>query len=288
MKGLAMNNSRDDSRPLVERTVRAGQIELFVAERGEGMPVVFAHGFPLDYTMWENQLCTLGANWRVIAPDLRGFGRSQVGAGAATMEAMADDLAALLPALGIDQPIVLVGLSMGGYVAFQFWRKHRKLLRGLVLCDTRSIADTAEAAAGRRKLAAQTLAEGPAPVAAGMLPKLFGPHAREHDPATIEATRQVILSTLPQGIAAALEGMAARPDATSYLAEIALPTLVVVGQDDAISSVDEMRTLAHGIKGSEFVVIPRSGHMTPLENPAEFNEALEQFLTRVERGGPQS
>ena len=283
-----MNGSQDSSRPLCERTVRAGRLELHVAERGEGMPVVFAHGFPLDHTMWENQLCTLNENWRMIAPDLRGFGRSQVGPGVATMEAMADDLATLLGALGIDQPIVLVGLSMGGYVAFQFWRKHRQLLRGLVLCDTRSIADTAEAAAGRRKLAAQTLAEGPAPVAAGMLPKLFGPHTREHDPATIEATRQVILSTSPQGIAAALEGMATRPDATSYLAEIALPTLVVVGQDDAISSVDEMRTLAHGIKESEFVVIPRSGHMTPLENPAEFNEALEQYLTRVERGGPRS
>ena len=283
-----MNGSQDTSRPLVERTVQAGQLELHVAERGDGMPVVFAHGFPLDHTMWENQLCTLAENWRVIAPDLRGFGRSQVGPGVATMEAMADDLADMLPALGINEPIVLVGLSMGGYVAFQFWRKHRHLLRGLVLCDTRSIPDTAEAAAGRRKLAAQTLAEGPTPVAAGMLPKLFGPHAREHDPATIEATRKVIMNTLPQGIAAALEGMATRPDAASYLAEMALPTLVVVGQDDAISSVDEMRTLAHGIRGSEFVVIPRSGHMTPLENPAEFNEALEQFLTRVERGGPQS
>ncbi len=174
---------------------------------------------------------------------------------------------------------------MGGYVAFQFRRRHGDRLRALVLCDTRAIADTPEAAQGRHKLAEQVLAEGTSLVAEAMLPKLFGPHALESDHEPVEATRRVMLANPPAGVAAALRGMAARPDVTDDMPRIALPVLVIVGQHDAISTVDEMRGIAQRIPGCEFVVIPRSGHMTPLENPAAFNEAIEQFLTRVERGG---
>jgi pimeloyl-ACP methyl ester carboxylesterase len=260
------------------------------AENGQGMPVVLLHGFPLDHSMWNAQLEALGRRWRVIAPDLPGFGRSTPTGDIATMEEMADEVAALLfePPREIREPVVLVGLSMGGYVAFEFWRKYRTRMRALVLCDTRSVADTPEAAAGRHKLADETLREGTAPVAEGMMGRLFGPHALEHDRDEIERIRQTILSGSPQGVAAALRGMAVRLDMTSRLPKIALPTLVVVGQDDVISTVDEMRALAKAIPDSEFVVIPRSGHMTPVENPDEFNEALETFLTRVERGRPSA
>jgi pimeloyl-ACP methyl ester carboxylesterase len=175
---------------------------------------------------------------------------------------------------------------MGGYVAFQFLRKYRDRLRGLVLCDTRAIADSAEAAKGRHTLAEKAEREGNTPVADGMMPKLFAPHSLETVKDGIDAMRQVMLKNPPAGVAAALRGMAARPDVTASLPSISLPTLIIVGQEDAISTVDEMRGIAKAIPGAEFVVIPRSGHMTPVESPAAFNEALEQFLTRVERGGP--
>jgi pimeloyl-ACP methyl ester carboxylesterase len=276
----------DDAPGPRSRTLRAGQVELHVVEHGRGMPVVLVHGFPLDHSMWDAQIAALGQRWRVIAVDLRGFGASQVTSGTVTMDEMADDLAGLLDALGVGEPVVLVGLSMGGYVAFAFWRKHARRLRALVLCDTRAVADAPEAAKARHELAERVLAEGTAVAAEAMIPKLFGATALENEREAVEATRRAILANPPQGVAAALRGMAARPDVTADLGRIVLPTLVIVGQQDAISTVDEMRGIAKAIGGAEFVVIPRSGHMTPVENPAAFNEAIEQFLTRVERGGP--
>jgi 3-oxoadipate enol-lactonase len=257
-----------------------------VAERGQGMPIVLVHGFPLDHSMWDAQIDALSGQWRIIAPDLRGFGDSEVTAGTVTMEQMADDIAAMLDTLGIDEPVVLVGLSMGGYVAFQFERKYRDKLRALVLCDTRAVADTPEAAQARLSMAQKVLDAGTTPVVESMLPKLFGATALANGTEGVESVRRTMLATSPQGMAAALRGMAARSDVTAKLPRISVPTLVIVGQDDAISPVDEMRGVAQLIPGSEFVVIPGAGHMTPVEAPAAFNEAIVQFLTRVERGGP--
>ena len=265
------------------RIVKAGQVELQVVQRGTGMPVLLLHGFPLDHAMWDAQIERLSRRWQVIAPDLRGFGGSQVIPGTATMHQMADDLNALLDALAIDQPVVVCGLSMGGYVAFQFWRHHAARLRALVLCDTRAVADTPEAAAGRLKMVEQVLAAGTKQVADAMLPKLFSPATLQSNPDAVELQRRKILSAAPEGVAAALRGMAQRPDVSGYLPQIALPTLVLVGQQDAISTADEMRGIAAAIPAAELVVIPNSGHMTPLENPPAFNAAIEQFLARVER-----
>jgi pimeloyl-ACP methyl ester carboxylesterase len=262
--------------------VQAGRIELEVVRRGVGLPLLLVHGFPLEHSMWHTQIELLSSRWQVIAPDLRGFGGSQVIAGTATMEHMAGDLDTMLDALEIEEPVVFCGLSMGGYVGFQFWRKHRARLRALVLCDTRAIADTPEGAAGRLKLAETVLREGTGPLAEAMLPKLFAPATIERENEMVESQRKKIQAASREGVAAALRGMAARPSAVEYLPQISLPTLVVVGSDDAISTPDEMRGIAAAIPGSEFVVIPHSGHMTPLENPAAFDTAIERFLARVE------
>lgn len=254
---------------------------LATIDRGDGMPVLLVHGFPLDHTMWDRQIEALARNYRVIAPDLRGFGRSSAGGEMTTMEQFADDLAAILDALNVEVPVVLCGLSMGGYIAFQFWRRHSARLRALALCDTRAIADTAEGAAARLTMAERVLRDGPGFVADMMLPKLFTVESRTPERDYLESTRRVILSTDPRGIAAAARGMAQRPDFTGRLGHISVPTLVLVGSEDALSAPEEMRAIAAAIPGSRFIEIAGAGHMSPLEKPDEVTEALAEFLNAV-------
>jgi 3-oxoadipate enol-lactonase len=251
-----------------------------VADRGQGSPIVFAHGFPLNHTMWEAQLAALEGSHRVIAPDLRGFGRSDVTPGKVTMAQMADDCAAMLDELEITEPVTFVGLSMGGYVAWQFALRHAARLGKLVLCDTRAVADTPQGVETRLKMAELVLKHGTISVADAMLPKLFAEPTRERHPHVIDAVRQMILRAEPEGVAAAQRGMAERPDVTGELAKIAVPTLVICGEHDAISPLAEMRLIAESIPGAKLAVIADAGHMAPMENPVAVNEALRAFLAR--------
>lgn len=260
------------------RVVEAGDVRLNVAQAGEGPPVLFVHGFPLDHQMWQGQLSGLAGSHRLIAPDLRGFGKSSATPGAVSMAQYADDLAALLDALDIREPVTFCGLSMGGYIAWQFAQKHRNRLARLVLCDTRAVADSEEAAGGRRKNAEKVLNEGPAFLAEAMLPKLFAPGSHAYLASAVEQTKQIILQTSREGISAALLGMAERPDVSDRLASLDLPALVVCGEQDAIAPPAEMRQIALAMPNATYVEIPAAGHMAPLEQPAAFNAALLHFL----------
>ncbi|MFM9965200.1 MAG: alpha/beta fold hydrolase [Planctomycetaceae bacterium] len=251
---------------------------LSVADIGQGPPILFVHGFPLDHSMWRSQWADLSRDFRCIAPDLRGFGRSSVTAGKVSMEQFADDLAALLDALGITEPVVLCGLSMGGYIAWQFVRRHAARLRGLILCDTRAVPDSAEAAAGRLKLADDVVRLGPELVANAMLPRLFAPNTTAQRPEWVHELRQTMLATNPQGIAAASRGMAERDDARSFLPTIDCPTLVLVGEHDVISPPAEMRDIATAIPRSVFQIIENAGHMAPLEQPLAANAAIRRWM----------
>jgi 3-oxoadipate enol-lactonase len=253
-------------------------IRLNVAERGGGTPLLLVHGYPLDHSMWRGQIEGLADVCRVIAPDLRGFGASSVTPGTVTMQQFADDLVGLLDALKIKEPVVFCGLSMGGYVAWQFALRHRSRLAKLILCDTRAVADTPDAAAGRRKTAKEVLTKGAAVAAEAMLPKLFAPATSAQQPQVVEATRQVILRTSPEGIAAALRGMAERPDVTSLLTQIDVPSVLICGQHDEISPPAEMRQIAAQLPRARFVEIPDAGHLAPLEQPAAVNAAIREFL----------
>ncbi len=263
------------------QTHNVNGIELALLDRGSGPAVVLVHGFPLDHTMWDAQIDPLAENHRPIVPDLRGFGQSGVTEGVVTMEQFADDLAAMLDALNVSEPVALCGLSMGGYIVFQFWRKYPARVRGLMLCDTRALTDTPEMAVGRLEMADRIVREGPEPLIDGMMPKLFAEETIRERPEVAESLRRVMLSHDRQGIAAAGRGMAERPDVTSMLAQIDCPTLVVVGQFDAISTPDEMRAIAGAIPGSQLVEIAGSGHMSPMEKPAEFNRAMLEFLATL-------
>lgn len=262
-------------------TLFVNGIKLAYVDRGQGPPIVLVHGFPLDHTMWNDQIEALASRHRVLAVDLRGFGRSGVTVGTVTMRQFADDLAALLDGLSITDQIVFCGLSMGGYVAWQFWQNYTQRVRALILCDTRAIADTPEVARGRLQMADRVTTEGPGPLVDAMMPKLFGRPTVENHPEVVDSLRRVMLSADPRGVAAAARGMAERPDATEMLGRIDCPSLVVVGQYDAISTVDEMRTVAEAIPGSQLSVIAGSGHMSPMEKPAEVNASILDFLDTV-------
>ncbi len=283
------------------RTISLADIEMTVEDRGSGQVLLFVHGFPLDHTMWRWQIDEFSARYRVLAPDLRGFGSSTLGNGQVTMRRYADDLAAMLDRLNVREKVVFIGLSMGGYVAWQFWQKYADRLAGLILCDTRAVADTPQTKAGRVELAARVNSEGPQAAVDAMLPKLFASQtpssstgegrgegeAHTQDVASLSSnsalaeTRAAILRNSPAGIAAALAGMAERPDVTEMLGSITVPTLVVVGEHDAISTPAEMRTIAGRIPGTQFALISAAGHMSPLENPRAFNAALAHFLAAV-------
>ena len=256
-------------------------IELATVDQGSGPPILLVHGFPFDHTIWDAQLAALSGRYRVVAPDLRGFGQSGVTEGKVTMEQFADDLAALLDALEVEEPVAFCGLSMGGYVGWQFWRKYARRVRGLILCDTRAVADTPEAAKGRLRTAERVLREGPGILLETMIPKLFAESTSRGNPLLVESVRRVILAAGRQGVAAALRGMAERPDFAGTLGQIACPALVIVGEEDVISPPEEMRSLAEAIPNARLVQIAGGGHLAPLENPRQANAAMLEFLTQL-------
>lgn len=258
--------------------VKISDIRLNVVDRGQGPAVLLVHGYPLDHQMWRHQIEELSRDFRIIAPDLRGFGQSNVTPGLVTMQRYADDLVALLEALDARDQVTVCGLSMGGYIAFQFALRHRSRLAKLVLCDTKAAADTPEAAKTRVDTAQKVLAEGPQAIVDGMLPKLFALESFDKLADVVKATRKVMLDTKPDGIAAALRGMAERPDVTGDLKSIDVPTLVLCGEHDVITPVAEMRAVAEKLPQAQFVLIPGAGHMAPLERPREVNDALRAFL----------
>ncbi|MDQ3805341.1 MAG: alpha/beta hydrolase [Acidobacteriota bacterium] len=260
---------------------RVRGIQIAYEEAGRGEPVVLLHGFPFNRSLWREQVAALGGRFRVITPDLRGHGESAVGEGPATMEEMAADVAALLDELGVRGAVV-GGLSMGGYVTLAFCRRFPERVRALVLADTRAQGDTDEARRAREETARRALSEGMEPIADSMLPKLLSPSALAARPDVAERVRAMILATPPEGAAAALRGMAVRPDQTDWLPEISVPTLIIVGSEDALTPPSDSETMRARIGGARLEVVEGAGHVSNLERPAEFNRALAEFLDRVE------
>jgi len=252
---------------------------------GQGIPWLFIHGFPLNHRMWLPVAERMQGAVRAIVPDLRGFGQSEASPGIVTMADFADDLAGLLDALGIRQPAIICGLSMGGYIAFEFWFRHRERVAGLVLCDTRAAADTPEMAQHRQATAERVLQEGPAFLAEAMLPRLIGPATFHQQPELAQQLRQQIESANPAGVAAAARGMAQRRDMQPALSQITCPSLVLVGSQDVISPPAEMRAMAEAIPKARFVEIPDAGHIAPLENPGLVTAAFLEFLDQVASAG---
>jgi len=262
--------------PGVQRLTVNG-VSLAVEVHGKGPAVLFVHGYPLDRTLWTAQLSALDG-YRVIAPDLRGLGLSDAPDLGYSMPTYADDLAALLEALQVDE-VVLVGLSMGGYVAFEFLRRHRERVRALVLLDTRADADAPDARRARDQQLSMARELGAAAIAEQMLPRLLAPGAAQRIPQVVERVRGMMLAAPVAGIAGAIAAMRDRSDAAALLATLDdLPTMVVVGEEDAITPVDLARAMASTIPGARLEVIAGAGHLPPLETPAAVNAVLLDFL----------
>jgi 3-oxoadipate enol-lactonase len=262
----------------MKKVARVRGIEVAYDDAGSGRPFVLLHGFPFNRSMWREQAAALSETCRVVTPDLRGLGETSAGTGPATMEEMAEDLSALLDELGVGRAIV-GGLSMGGYVALAFLRAHVSRVGALVLADTRAQADTDDARRTREETARRALAEGMEPIADAMLPKLLAPATRERRPDVVARVREMILGSNPEGAASALRGMAARRDQTDLLEAAGVPTLVVVGSEDAITPPSEAEAMSAKIKGSRLVKIEGAGHVSNVERPGEFNRALADFLS---------
>ncbi|MEY2667932.1 MAG: hypothetical protein RJA59_570 [Pseudomonadota bacterium] len=256
-------------------TTDASGAKIHYLDSGSGKEVVLLlHAFPLHSGMWTRQVATLSPRYRVIAPDYPGLGKSTPRSEPSTMEALAEQILGVLDTLRIDRAVV-AGLSMGGYLAFEIYRRRPGLFRGLALCDTKPGADTPEGAAGRETFAKNALEKGLHWVADEMTPKLLKP---QPDAAAVKEVRHLIGQGTPAGVAAAQRGMAKRVDSTPTLAAITCPTLVVVGAEDTLTPPAEAQKMVAGIKGAKLATIPGAGHLPNIENPVEFDRVLVEFV----------
>lgn len=253
------------------------------AERGQGVPLVLLHAFPADRRVWERQLDELSAEFRVITPDLRGFGQSS-SEEPFTLESQAVDVRALLASIGA-LPCILSGLSMGGYIALAYARKYPADLRGLAVVDSKAEPDTPEAKQGRDQMATLARTAGARAVADQMLPKMLAPATQTAWPAVAARLRELIEACPPRTTEHALMAMRDRPDHTDTLSLARVPVLIVVGEHDAITPVGMAERMSKQPPNATLAVIPGAGHMSPMEQPALVSEALRRFAISVGTGG---
>ncbi|HRN37853.1 MAG TPA: alpha/beta fold hydrolase [Flavobacteriales bacterium] len=261
-------------------------MDLHYGEAGTGLPLVLLHGFPLDHTLWFPQLESLAGVARVIAPDLRGFGRSPEASATTAMEVHAQDVKQLLDRIGITRAVV-GGLSMGGYVALAFAEMYPEMLQGLILCNTRAVAD-GEAARRRREITALKALDGGVPeLSRNMVGQLISIHSAKAQPGLGRLVEAMLIRQSASAWAASSRGMAIRPDRTPLLAKLQVPALVITGSRDTLILPAESEAMAAKLPHAELVVIPDVGHLSNLEAPSAFNAAVRKFLHCVVRTGVQ-
>jgi pimeloyl-ACP methyl ester carboxylesterase len=243
---------------------------------------VLLHAFPIGANLWEPQIKSIPNDWRLITPDLRGFGGSTEldSPSAPSMADYADDVVDLLQELSIKQAVI-GGCSMGGYAALALYQSAPQLFEGLVLANTRAGADSPESRANRRNMLALVDREGPSGVARDMMPKLLGKATHESRPDVEATVRRLIKQQSPIAVRSAIHRMMHRPDSTPLLAQVSVPTLVITGAEDEMIPVEESRRMAGAIRGARLVIIPGAGHLANLEQPDAFNAALNEFLAAL-------
>lgn len=262
------------------KKLKVNDVELAYRDEGSGPPLVFLHAFPLNQTMWDDQVAAFSTSHRVITFDWRGFGASGQGSENSSLTIFADDLAALLDLLEIKSATIC-GLSMGGYAAFAFYRKYASQVSALILCDTRATADTEEGKQARREMAEFASNHGASAISEAMIPRLLGDTTLQTKPEIIKRVKQMIEGAQAAGIAQALIGMANRIDSTDLLKEITCPTLIVVGNEDKLTPPSDAEKMNQAIASSQLKVINNAGHLPNLEATETFNQTVGDFLKQV-------
>ena len=262
---------------MIERL--ASGFEVAYDRAGSGVPLLLIHGWPHSRALWAGQTSGLATQALCIAPDLRGFGESEV-SGPWSIDQFADDLDALLGALSIPNAVVC-GLSMGGYVALSLLRRHPERVRGLVLASTRATADSLEAREKRARLIEFIEQHGMEALATRQLSAMVGTTTLESRPDVRTSLLEMMAAAPPAGVIGALRAMAGRADSSDLLPTITVPTLVVGGAEDTFIPSDEQRAMAAGIPHSRFELLAGSGHVCAYECPGAFNHVVGEFLRGV-------
>ena len=259
---------------------RSDDAEIAYEIRGNGPPVILLHPFPSDHQFWYPAAVAFESRYRLILPDLRGHGDSEIGDGPALMQKHAGDIVRILDAAGIGKA-AFVGCSIGGYILFEFWRRFRDRVTAMALCDTRPQADNADARANRLKAATAVLEQGTEPFLEGMIPKFIGRTTIASRPDLVEGARAMMRKMSAEDISLVQQGMAARPDSVADLRSINVPTLIVIGEEDVFLTVADGEMMRQNIAGSRLKVIPKAGHYAPWEQPEAVGKILRQFLDDV-------
>jgi 3-oxoadipate enol-lactonase len=250
-----------------------------ISDVGDGLPIIFVHGYPLSNRIWEPQTIGLSDVARVIAPDLRGHGKSQVIPGPYTMELFADDLAALLDTLKIQKKVVICGLSMGGYATLAFYRKYAVRVAGLILAGTRAGDDSPQARLNRVATVETARSKGIEAVVNGMLPKMLAPLTADRNDQLVNQVKSIMMSISLEGMIADLQAMKDRPDSRPLLLEITVPVLILHGLDDQLIPSQEAKDMQIAIPVAKIQLIPNAGHLLNLEQSETFNSAVRNFIS---------
>lgn len=257
--------------------IRSADADIFYWTLGDGPPVVLLHPFPVHHEFWLPVAEALASRYRLILPDLRGHGESDVGEGAATMEKYAADVRAVMDDADVGRA-PMIGVSIGGYLLFEFWRKYASRVAALGLCNTKAPGDDAEARAGRLQAATEVLERGTEPFFQSMIAKVLGKSTRESRPDLVDNAIRMMQKMSAEDVAQVQRGMAERPNSVETLKTINVPTLLVTGEEDPMTGIKEAELMRQHIPGSQMRVIPRAGHYSPWEQPQDFARTLRQFL----------
>lgn len=248
---------------------------------GSGIPLVFIHGFPLNSSMWSPQIEAVSDIAKVITPDIRGFGKSKPTKGVYQMDLLASDINTLLDQLSINIPVILCGLSMGGYIAMAFCRHYPEKVAGLILTATRMTADSNEVKANRDKNANLVMTSGINPIIENMLPMLLSPISLEREPDLTKHVKNIMLDCSREGVHGALLGMKERQDSTEALHNMNTPALVIHGEMDRLIPIEEAESMVKTLSQGQLIPIPEAGHLPNLEQPQIFNRAIRDFLVNL-------
>jgi 3-oxoadipate enol-lactonase len=262
------------------REIRSGDAGIVYHVLGDGPPVVLLHPFPVNHEFWLPVAHALSTRFRVVLPDLRGHGDSGIGEGPATMAKHAADIDRVMDDAEIGRA-PLIGVSIGGYVLFEFWRKHRPRVSALGLCNTKASADAPDARTARLQSANDLLERGTEPFFEGMVTRVLGATTRATRPDLVDGALRMMRKMSPEGVAQVQRGLAERSDSIETLKTIDVPTLILTGDEDTLTGPIEAQFMHRHIRGSEVRVIPKAGHYAAWEQPEGVTRLLRQFLDNL-------